>query len=461
MNRKTLIAGAVFVGLIIVAVLVTRSPEKGSRSEGEAPRPVAKVPAGAVDTLEVTKGGTTTVIKKEGSTYKVEKPVPYAADQEAAKQAFEGIEKLEFDGLISDQKSKHDEFEVGANSVRVVAKNSKTSGDKALVDLRIGKVANNQTMVRVEGKDDVWQAVGSLKYEFDKDAAAWRDKSITTFAEPDAERIEVASKTGGKIVLTKPAAKDGGAGGGEWTVAESSVKVEPLDKSVAPGIVSALYAWKANDFADAAKPADTGLDAPDNTITIGLKGGKKVTVLVGKKKGEEDYYVKTADAPQVFLVKKYNLERVNKRPVEFREKTMCNLNEGEITEVTVNRDKDSYTLVKQAGKTGNDAWKLTKPAGVTLDSSKVNAIVGAFKDWKANSFAEDNSPKATGLVKPAATITAKSNLKGSGCVLKVGAELSDKQNTYVEKNGAPDVFTVPKWSLDRVLVKVDDLKKKS
>ena len=457
MNRKTLIAGAVFAGLIIVAVLVTRSPEKGSRKEGEAPRPVAKVAPGGIDTVEVTKAGVTTVIKKDGANYKVEKPVPYAADQEAAKQAFEGLEKLEFDGIISDQKAKHDEFEVGANSVRVVGKKA----GKALVDLRIGKVANNQTMVRVEGKDEVWQAVGSLKYEFDKDAAAWRDKSITTFTEADAERIEVNSKNGGKIVLTKPAAKDGGAGGGDWTVAESTVKVEPLDKTVAPGIVSALYAWKANDFADAAKPADTGLDAPDNTITVGLKAGKKISVLVGKKKGEEDYYVKTADSPQVFLVKKYNLERVNKRPVEFREKTMCNLNEGEITEVTVNRDKDSYTLVKQPGKTGNDAWKLTKPAGVTLDSTKVNAIVGAFKDWKAAGFAEDNSPKATGLVKPTATITAKSNLKGSGCVLKVGAELSDKQNTFVEKNGAPDVFTVPKWSLDRVLVKVDDLKKKS
>jgi len=457
MNRKTLIAGAVFAGLIIVAIVVTRSPEKGSRTEGEAPRPVAKVPAGGFDTLEVTKGGTTTVIKKDGASYKIEKPVPYAADQDAAKQAFEGIEKLEFDGVVSDQKAKHDEFEVGANSVRVVAKKA----DKTLVDLRIGKVANNQTMVRVEGKDEVWQAVGSLKYEFDKDASAWRDKSLTTFPEADAERIEVASKSGGKIVLTRPAAKDGGAGGGEWTVAESTVKVEPLDKSVAPGIVSALYAWKANDFADNAKPADTGLDAPENTVTVGLKGGKKVSVLIGKKKGEEDYYVKTAEAPQVFLVKKYNLERVNKRPVEFREKTMCNLNEGEITEVTVSHDKDSFTLVKQAGKTGNDAWKLTKPTGVTLDSTKVNAIVSAFKEWKATSFAEDNSPKATGLVKPTATITAKSNLKGSGCVLKVGSELSDKQNTFVEKTGVSDVYTVPKWSLDRVLVKVDDLKKKS
>ena len=48
-------------------------------------------------------------------------------------------------------------------------------------------------------------------------------------------------------------------------------------------------------------------------------------MLIGKKKGEEDFYVKRADAPQVFLVKKYNLERINKRPIEFRDKTICNL----------------------------------------------------------------------------------------------------------------------------------------
>jgi hypothetical protein len=456
MNRKTLIAGAIFAGLLLVTIAVLRSPEKGTRT-GEAARPVAKLAPGDFDTLEVTKGNATSVIKKEGGTYKVLKPVAYAADQDAAKQAFEALEKLEFDGIISDQKSKHDEYEVGPKGARVVAK----KGDKTLADLRVGKTANNQTMVRVEGKDEVWQAVGSIKHEFDKEAGAWRDKSITTFNEPDAERLEVVSKTGGKIVLTKPAAKDGGAGGGDWTVAESSTKVEPLDKSVASGIIAGLYAWKANDFADNAPPAETGLDAPDNTVTVGLKGGKKVSVLIGKKKGEEDYYVKTADGPQVFLVKKYSLERINKRPVEFREKTICNLNEGEITEVSVNRDKDAYTLVKQPGKKAEEAWKVTKPAGVTLDTTKVNAIVGAFKDWKATSFAEDNSPKATGLVKPTATIVAKSNVKGSGCVLKVGAELADKQNSYVEKAGAPDVFTVPKWSLDRVLVKVDDLKKKS
>jgi hypothetical protein len=456
MNRKTLIAGAVFAGLVVITLLVLRSPEKGART-GEAPRPIAKLAPGDFDTLEVTKNGNTTVIKKEGSTYKVVKPVAYAADQDAAKQAFESLEKLEFDGIVSDQKSKQDEMEVGATGVRVVAK----KGDKILADIRVGKVANNLTMIRPEGKDEIWQAVGFLKYQYDKDSAAWRDKSLVTFDEKDAQRLEVTSKGGGRIVLTKPESKDGGAGASEWTVADTTVKVDPLDKTVASGIVSALYSWKANDFVDGIKLSETGLDAPDNTITVGLKGDKKITVLVGKKKGAEDYYVKTADNPQVYLVKKYNLERINKRPLDFKDKTMCNLSEGEITEVAVARAQDAYTLVKQPGKTGDQAWKVTKPAGVTLDSSKVNNIVGAFKDWKATSFAEDSSPKATGTAKPTATITAKSSAKGAGCTLKVGTELSDKQSVYVDKPGAPDVFVVPKWSLDKVLVKVDDLKKKS
>jgi len=87
MNRKTLIAGAVLVVLALVSFVVLRSPEKGTRT-GEAARPIAKLGPNDFDTLEVTKGGSTTVLQRQGTTYKVVKPVPYAADQEAAKQAF-------------------------------------------------------------------------------------------------------------------------------------------------------------------------------------------------------------------------------------------------------------------------------------------------------------------------------------------------------------------------------------
>jgi hypothetical protein len=270
----------------------------------------------------------------------------------------------------------------------------------------------------------------------------------------------VVGKKGDRVVAEKPAKGDAG-GDTEWKVVESSVKVDPLDKTIPAGIVSALYAFKANDFADAAAPGETGLDAPELTIAVGLKGGKKETVLIGKKKGEEDYFVKTADKPQVFLVKKYNLERINKRPVEFRDKTICDLADTSITEVAVARDKDAYTLAKDPKKTGDDAWKLAKPAGIELDTSRVANVVSAFREWKGTGFAEDPSPKATGLDKPTATIMVKSTVKGAGCSVRVGAETADKQSYFIEKPGAPDIFVAPKWQVDRILQKVDDLKKKA
>ncbi len=450
MNRKTLLAGGIFAGLLIVTVLVLRAPEKGTRT-GEAPRPVAAIGDGNIDTLEVTKDGKKTVIKKEGGKYRVVEPINYPAEEDGTKQAFEALEKAEFGTIVSDQKSRHDEFEVGDKSPRVVAK----KGGQVLADLRIGKVSPDHTLVRVEGKNEVWQMVGSQRWHFDKDLSGWRDKSIITFNSDDAERIQVVAADGSKIVVTRSPKGDAGVAS-PWKVAESSIKVDPFDPSVANDMLTALYAFKASDFADGAKPADTGLDKPTLTVTVGLKGGKSESVLVGKKKNEDDFYVKRGADPQVFLVKKYTLERINKRPIEFRDKTVCNI--ADATQVSVSAPTDSYTLVKDPKKSGDDAWKITKPAGVTVDPSKAADVAVAFREWKAQSYAEDSSPKTTGLAKPSITISASGS--GKSCVIKVGTELADKQNRYAQVGGAPEVYVIPKWTVERVAKKVDDLKKK-
>jgi hypothetical protein len=315
-------------------------------------------------------------------------------------------------------------------------------------------------MVRVPGKDDVWQAQGAIKYTFDKSAADWRDKSITTFTLSDAEKIEVKSKTGGTITLSKPvqaAKKPEGdkappSAGDEWTVVSSSVPIPKLDTTIASTMASTLASWKAFDFADDVKPEAAGLAAPAITVTVSLKGGKSAVAMVGNKKGDDDYYVKNGESPQIFVVKKYGVEHVNRRPIEFRDKTICDITDSDLTEVAVSHGAESYTLAK----TGKD-WKATKPAKTEVVGSKVAPIAGAFKAWKATSFAEEQSLKADGLVKPQATIVAKS--RAVTCTLKVGDETKDKQSYFVQAGASPDVYLVAKWSADRILVKVADIKK--
>ena len=92
--------------------------------------------------------------------------------------------------------------------------------------------------------------------------------------------------------------------------------------------------------------------------------------------------------------------------------------------------------------------------------AKVSPIAAAFKDWKAAGFAEDQNAKEHGLAKPQAVILAHSKDKKATCNLKIGDETKDKLNYVVQSGGSPDVYLVAKWAADRLLVKVDDLKKK-
>jgi hypothetical protein len=443
MNKKTLIALGAFVVLGLIAIVSLRQPEKGERAS-DHPRPIPVLHPTEITTLEVTKGGVTTTIKNEGGIYKVTAPVTYPADSAAAKAAFEGLGKMDINDLVTSQPDKQAEFEVDDKSgVHVVAKHD----GKVLADFIVGKGVGAGTMIRPAGSNDVWRASGITKFIFDKGTSDWRDKGIATFTAADAEKLEVVDKDGAKISLKKAGTKVGNEE--KWDVVSSSIKIDKLDDSVPNGIVSALSTWKGNDFADGVTPAQAGLDAPALKVTVGLKGGQSVTALIGGKKGD-DTYVKKADAPQTFLVKKFNLDRVDKRPLEFRDKTLCDLAAGALSEISVSAGDKSYTLVKS----GND-WKATKPK-LELDAAKATPIAGAFKDWKATAFADDQSPKDNGLAKPK-TISAKAGKEN--CVVHVGDETKDKVNYYVTKDKAPDVFLAPKWAVDRILVKPDDLKK--
>jgi Domain of unknown function (DUF4340) len=451
MNRKPLIAIAAFAVLGLIAVFSLRQPEKGD-SAAEHQRPLGKIDATALDTLEITRGGVKAAIKRDGGKYSVTAPVAYAGDESAIKSAFEQVEKLELGDLVTENKAKQAEFELDdAKAIHVVAKSAK-GGDKVLADFLVGKIVGLGTMVRLAGKDPIWQASSGVRAAFDHPAADWRDRGITTFRSDDAETLTVKAKDGTEAVVKRV----GAASEDKWELVSSVPKLGPadkLDKTVPSGIVSTLSSWKTNDFADGVAPAASGLDAPSLTITVALKGGKTVTVLVGGKKGEEDFYVKSADAPQVFLVKKFNIERVAKRPVEFKDKTLCDLAEADLAEIAVTNGADSYTLAHAGG-----AWKATKPAKLELDPARTPTLGAAFKDWKATGIAEE-TPAAAGLAKPRATVSAKAT-KGAPCSVKVGDETKDKQSVFVQSTKGPDVYLAPKWSLDRLLVKVDDLKKK-
>jgi hypothetical protein len=452
MNRKTLTALAVFAVLGVIAIVKLRQPDIGERAS-DRPRPLAKIDGAALDTLEVTRSGVTAVITRDAGKYKVTAPVATAADEANAKAAFEAMEKLDISDLVTEQKAKQTDLQVdGSVGVHVVAKAAKQGGT-VLADIVIGKAQGSGTMVRISGKDEVWQAAGSLRYTFDKSLADWRDRSVTTFTAGDAETIQIKAKDGSHIALKKKE-KDPKTNEDKWEVTDASPKIDELDTAVPNVLVSTLAAFKTNEFADGVKAADAGLEPPVLTVTVGLKGGKSSTLLIGNKKGDDEIYAKLPDSPQIFVSKKFNIERVAKAPIEFRDKTLCDIASGDLEELSVANADKSFAVSKTGGN-----WKATKPAKLDVDTARVTSMASALKAWKATSFAEAIDPKTVGLAKPK-VITAKPSKKGqAACTVKVGDETKDKQSYYAQTGKGTDVYIVPKWSVDRFLVKPDDLKK--
>jgi hypothetical protein len=69
-------------------------------------------------------------------------------------------------------------------------------------------------------------------------------------------------------------------------------------------------------------------------------------------------------------------------------------------------------------------------------------------------------PKTADLAKPSAVISAKSKVPGHTCTLKIGGESADKGNYYVIANNQPNVYLVAKTDIDRITVKLDEVKAK-
>ncbi|MEK6608403.1 MAG: DUF4340 domain-containing protein [Myxococcota bacterium] len=441
--KKTLLAAIVLGGLLGSYAYLSSRPEKGERAR-RAP-PFSSQPKDRVAKVTIVKDGKKVVLARvDKESFRVAEPVDYPADKYAVKTLLEKLEKLEFGDVVTDQSAKHAEFEVDdAKGVRVTVEDA---DGKARADFLVGKIAGGYTLVRAAGKNEVVQVVGSIKTTFSKELKAWRDKTIFDFKRDEAERIEVATP-GGAYALA-------GAKEGEkikWTLASAPLAVDALDEDVPSGIVSSLYALKASDFADNATLETAGLVTPAFAITV-KAGGAAHTLLVGGKK-DEDFYVKRADKPQIFLLKKYTVDRVAKRPIDLRDKTVASFKEDDVESVEIVKGGDRLRLARKDG-----AWSSTPET--KLDEAKVKSAVAALAMLKASSFSDARDAATTGLGKPQGIVTVRLKDR-SNVTVRVGGKTAEDNELYLARDGRPDVFVVKKYTVDRFLKTAADFERKA
>src|SRR5260370_98858 len=192
MEKKTLYAVIAGGALGLAAMLVLRSPEEGQRV-GPPPRPIPEIKAAEITGIELTTEKKEKVVleKQPGSaSWRLKSPGDHPADPQLVKSMTEGMEKLSFGDQVTEGTAKHDELGVTDDkATHVVLK----SGSRTLADLRIGKSVGGYTMVRLAGKNEVWQGSGVFPYMFNREGKAFRDHTVFEFPFAEVEKLTIES----------------------------------------------------------------------------------------------------------------------------------------------------------------------------------------------------------------------------------------------------------------------------
>jgi len=451
MSRSLLAAAGAFTVMALVTMALLRRPQEAERAAARA-RPVPRLGPGDFDTLEVRKSPapeTWTTIRRQGPHVRVIAPVDYPADPAGGTAAFAAIEKLDFLDLVTDRPARHAELEVDdGKGVRVGVK----KGDRLLIDLVIGKTVDDYgTLVRLPGHAEVWQVAGAIRETFAKGPSDWRDRAVTLFEPRDVERAEIATGDGQKLALRKTGTKTYNRD--DWAVISSTVPIDRLDPNAPNKLVETMSSLKASTFADGVKAADVGLDPPALSVTVGLKGWPPVTLFVGNAGGDDEFYVRNPEMPQIFLVKRFNIDRVGRRPIQFRDKTLCDISEADVIEFGVDNGNDSFTVVKHDG-----VWTATRPRALAIDQEKIVSLSNVFRVWAADEIVEKPTSVGVNAV-PRIVIVGRS--RKASCRIFVDGESNDHRNYFVRTStGREQLYVIPKWMVERIVLPITSLGKK-
>ncbi len=319
-KKNRIVAGTIaFAALLVVTLWAvrTRNVETHTTTDVSAP----EVDKETLTGLEITRPEQAPIVlEKRGDTWWVTSPVEAEADENTVNTALNRISELKATGVVATKAENHARLEVDdAQAIRVIAK---SMGAPAL-DVRIGKYAGGNTMARFDGGQEVYGLNGSIKYVFDRELKAWRNRKISDYKPARVQAVSFDSE-GGQFSFEKE--------GDEWKQVAPKKKIKKLDAKKVKGLVSSAARLTATDFAgpevDAAK---AGLDKPTGTITlvIGPDENSKtetetetetVVLRIGTaaEKDTELYLQRDGD-DTIYVVSKYLADRLRPDTNAFQE----------------------------------------------------------------------------------------------------------------------------------------------
>ncbi len=307
-KNRIAIGGALFVGLLALTLwAVNRRDAQPGRA---AEIPAVELDETKITTLEITRpNNERVVLSKVEDAWRVIEPLDADADQNNVKSALNRLGDLRLTRIVATKPEHYPRLQVDDdNAVRVAVK----EGETTLHELSVGKYSDGVTMLRLDDRPEVFGASGSLRYAFDRELKAWRDRKVVQIDAADVQSILYDSPKG------RFAFKRDGAG---WVAEEGKKKLGDFDSKQVDGRLSTAARLTASGFApDDISTARAGLTEPKAVVTIKISGDDAETVVLelgdATDEGNEHYLWRKGN-PTIYVVSSYLAERLQPDAAAF------------------------------------------------------------------------------------------------------------------------------------------------
>lgn len=266
-----------------------------------------------LDKLVITnadKGEVVLEKKGEPGKWEVTKPVQSAANQGNVKSLLDNLKELkaseQIEANVTDDIKKTYQLDP-AKAVHVVG----YKGAEKKVDDTFGKSGGRGQVVMVEGKPGVYIASGYSSYLYTREVKNWRENEVLKFDDANATSLTI-DKKGAILAFTK--------GDKDWSGTYKGQPIADLEQDKVKDALRALKTLTADDFGDGKSAADTGLDAPESTVTVTLKGdggADKLVLKVGKTSSGQSHYAQKEGDPTIYVISSYASDWATAEPTKF------------------------------------------------------------------------------------------------------------------------------------------------
>ena len=288
MNKNTLILLGILFVLAAIAYLLFQQPGETSLTETGRDLLMELDPASVNRVSIVSITSSITLVRRE-SQWVLEYPIQALADQPFVGTLFREAGNLPINSVISSKPEKHSLFQVDSAGTRITF--SHASGDSTSIILGKSGPSYTDVYARREGSNDVVLINAGISYTVNRPVKEWRDHGILRLP---AESIREVGFQYGDTTFTLA-----------WKDSSWVVGTNPVQESIAAGIVTGLSNLRADDFLDTPPSRKSKLAA-----TISVSG---IQIRWHQLPGNDRYLVQTSASPQWYQVDQWKAQQVLKR----------------------------------------------------------------------------------------------------------------------------------------------------